>query len=72
MSWELIHEEKHPCPCGKSTYTDALYSDDWNQTELRWEMNCPECKANYKLERKQVFRSGEWNDVLKWVAVNEN
>lgn len=49
MSWEELSNSQYKCPCGSGTFTIRFFTDDWNRTEERWEMDCPICRQNYRL-----------------------
>jgi hypothetical protein len=76
MSWEEISRQSYPCPCGESTYEEVSYSDDWNRSETRRSMLCPDCKEHYtyvhseyaeQYQHKYFARASGWvhNDVLR-------
>jgi hypothetical protein len=67
MSWDDAREEKHPCPCGKGTYSEFFTSNDWMQTREWWAMNCPECQKNYRLYEFTYYRDAMAETGRRWV-----
>jgi hypothetical protein len=76
MSWEEMSRRSYPCPCGKGTYEEIFYSDDWNRSETRRRMLCPDCEGHYtyvesdyasQFQHKYFARARGWvrNNVLK-------
>ena len=50
MSWEEMSVDKHPCPCGKGTYSVTHRMDDWNKIQtLPCRMDCEECRVTFVL-----------------------
>jgi hypothetical protein len=47
LSWEETGRRRYPCPCGKGEYEEVDYMDDWNRTDEKHEMVCPDCKERY-------------------------
>ena len=68
MSWEEMSIEKHPCPCGKSTYSVTHRMDDWNRTDSSMNMDCEECRSNYVLFCEDYYRSGLPHTAQFWIS----
>lgn len=74
MSWEETSRRHYACPCGKGTYAIVIISDDWNRSEESWEMDCLDCKTNFRLYTFSHSRSGLIEDHFLWIpqlAYNE-
>jgi hypothetical protein len=67
MSFEEMGSTKHPCPCGKGTYTYTWSMDDWNRTESEKVMNCKECKKNYVLDEYDSSEKGISSTSTRWI-----
>jgi hypothetical protein len=49
MSVEYIDYD-FPCPCGRGTYTETHWSDDWLRSGISaHRMNCPSCRQTHGL-----------------------
>lgn len=66
MSWEYF-ESIVACPCGKGTYTETFGSNDWGQTSISWDMDCPLCKANYALYTYSYYKNGMRSKGNRWI-----
>ncbi len=68
MSWEEMSTAKHPCPCGKSTYTITDRMDDWNRTDSSMHMDCEACRSNYVIFSENSYRSSLPSIVQFWIS----
>lgn len=67
MSWDEMKCTEYHCPCGKSTYTVKLFMDDWGRSEERWNMECPDCKQNYRLYSISYYHKARSEASPCWV-----
>lgn len=56
MSWEETGTRSIPCPCGKGVITRTDYMDDWNRSEEKYSIECPECRAKYKFVSQSYYK----------------
>ncbi len=68
MSWEEMSVEKHPCPCGKGTYSVTLRMDDWHRTAKSMKMDCEDCRGQYVIHTENSHRSGLPHVVQFWIS----
>lgn len=68
MSWEEMSVKKHPCPCGKGTYSVAHRMDDWNRTDTSMNIDCESCRCNYVIHSEYSHRSGLPYVVQFWIS----
>lgn len=71
MSWEETGTRSIPCPCGKGVITRTDYMDDWNRSEEKYSIECPECRAKYKFVSQSYYKhAGDSGTVHYLLAVN--
>ena len=70
MSWEEMSVEKHPCPCGKGTYSVRHRTDDWNRTDTSLSMDCEDCYGSYVIYSENTHRGGLPYTVRFWIKVD--
>lgn len=58
MGWDNVGEKTYPCPCGKSTYTETSFMDDWNGFKVKVNLNCENCKKDYVIYSSYGYDSG--------------
>ncbi len=68
MSWEEMSVDKHPCPCGKGTYSVTHRMDDWNRTNSSMHMDCEECQSKYVLFSENQNRGGLPHTARFWIC----
>lgn len=68
MSWEEMSVDKHPCPCGKSTFSVTHRMDDWNRTDASMNMDCEHCRKDYVLFSENSYRSGLPSVAQFWIS----
>lgn len=49
MSYELDSSRYTECPCGKGRIVVETYSNDWNQSETKYYIDCDDCQKIYVL-----------------------
>lgn len=68
MSWEEMSVDKHPCPCGKGTYSVTHRMDDWNRSDSSMQMDCEECRVTFVLFSESQNRGGIPHTVQFWIS----
>lgn len=68
MSWEEMSVDRHPCPCGKGTYSVTTLMDDWNRTNSSMHMDCEECRSKFVLFSEHQNRGGVPHTVKFWIS----
>ena len=64
MSWEEMGTSSVPCPCGKGKITRTDFGDDWNRFREEIKIDCPACKAKYKLVCRSYYKhAGDSGEV---------
>lgn len=72
MSYEEMGSAKHPCPCGKGTYTVTHFMDDWNRSKYEEKMNCTDCRKKYVLDSYATYDSGLATTATRWIKASDN
>ncbi len=68
MSWEEMSVDKHPCPCGRGTFSVAHRMDDWNRSDTSMRMDCQDCRDGYVIYSEKSYRSGMPRVVQFWIS----
>ncbi len=73
MSYEVVNEKKHICPCGKGVIQYVCEENDWSQFRKNVSIQCPKCQNEYEVKSEYFCPKPKHDYTIYYlVKIGEN